>query len=80
MKKVVDKQFINKLNSHEKDTSILLLFLTTMKEGEIYVSPVGKITKLSEDTFKISVDQGVIEKGLSKLFDEYKNPLERLFS
>lgn len=76
----MDKRIIDKLKASEKDAVILLLYLTLMDVGDNYKCPICKVTKIDDDTFKISVDDEVIEKGLDKLFDVRRNPIEQIFT
>lgn len=76
----IKDELISKImESDAKHVSAFIAFLSLMKTGDSIITPVGKINKTGEDNFSIEVNEEVIEKGLETVFDEFRDPIERIF-
>lgn len=68
----IDKRLLNKISKTEsKYLSTFLVILNFLKEGDTFITPVGKIVKLKKDTFKIIVDKSVISNGLDRILNDF---------
>jgi len=76
------KRFIQKvLEIDPKCVDALVASLAFLTPGQVFLCNTGKITKLDESTFSITVDADVIKKGMDGLYNELLNsdPIDRIF-